>query len=146
MKKQFHLEKVLDFRKRTLDREKAKLRDLVHQERLMLEQMAEIIEEIKNKRGEQDADAALGHFDFTDLYNKYIALRENDLEYIKKKKDEMRASIESQKQVIKKALSDVKIMEKLKEKHLAEYAAYVLKQEELQIDEINITKPRSEVF
>ena len=85
-------------------------------------------------------------FDFTDLYNKYIALRENDLEYIKKKKDEMRASIESQKQVIKKALSDVKIMEKLKEKHLAEYAAYVLKQEELQIDEINITKPRSEVF
>ena len=143
MKKQFRLEKVLDFRQRTLDREKAKLGDLQNQERIILEEMNIIAEEIKIKRSEQESEAALGNFEFTDLYNKYIALREKDFENASKKRDEVRRSVEAQKRVVKKALSDTKIMEKLKENHLAEYEKYILKQEELQIDEINITKQRS---
>lgn len=144
MKKQFRLEKVLDFRNRTLESEKAKLGELANQERMMMSRMAEIAGEISDKRAEQAAEAAEGRFDFTDLYNKYIAVRENDLEYIKKKRDEVLSKIEAQKKVLKNVLSDVKIMEKLKEKHMLDYARYALKQEEMQIDEINITKRRDE--
>ncbi len=140
MKKQFPMQKVLEFREKELDREQAKLRELINQEKMMLLQMSEIVEEIKAKRLEQENDVALGKFEFTDLYNKYIASREKDLDYIKLNHNKLLKSIEAQKEVMKKALSNVKIMEKLKEKHLLNYAKYLAKQEEMQIDEINITK------
>lgn len=140
MKKQFKLEKVLEFRVKELDREKAKLRELTHQDNMMVQQMYEIVEEIKSKQNEQQQEISSGNFSFAEMYNKYIKTRENDLNFIKSKRDEVLKAIENQKEVMKKALSNVKIMEKLKEKHLLEYAKYMSKQEELQIDEINITK------
>ncbi len=143
MKKEFKLEKVLEFRIKELDKEKAKLRELTAQDNMMVQQMYEIIEEIKGKRVEQENEVSSGNFSFTELYNKYITTRENDLEFIRKKRDEVLKLIEKQKEVMKKALSNVKIMEKLKEKHLLEYAKYMSKLEELQIDEINITKAKS---
>lgn len=142
MKKEFKLEKVLEFRIKELDKEKAKLRELTAQDNMMVQQMYEIIEEIKSKRVEQENEVSEGNFNFTELYNKYISTRENDLEFIRKKRDEVLKLIEKQKEVMKKALSNVKIMEKLKEKHLLEYAKYMSKLEELQIDEINITKAK----
>lgn len=146
MKKQFRLEKVLDFRNRVLEREKAKLGELAGEERVISGQIAEITGEISNKIAEQEADAAAGRFDFASLYNKYIAVRENDLKSAKKKREVVLSKIETQKKVLQNALNDLKIMEKLKEKHLRDYAEYVLKQEALQIDEINITKRRDDVF
>lgn len=143
MKKEFKLEKVLEFRIKELDKEKAKLRELTAQDNMMVQQMYEIIEEIKSKRVEQENEVSEGNFNFTELYNKYISTRENDLEFIRKKRDEILKLIEKQKEVMKKALSNVKIMEKLKEKHLLEYAKYMSKLEELQIDEINITKAKN---
>lgn len=143
MKKEFKLEKVLEFRIKELDKEKAKLRELTAQDNMMVQQMYEIIEEIKSKRVEQENEVSEGNFNFTELYNKYISTRENDLEFIRKKRDEVLKLIEKQKEVMKKALSNVKIMEKLKEKHLLEYAKYMSKLEELQIDEINITKAKN---
>ncbi len=143
MKKEFKLEKVLEFRIKELDKEKAKLRELTAQDNMMVQQMYEIIEEIKSKRVEQENEVSEGNFNFTELYNKYITTRENDLEFIRKKRDEVLKLIEKQKEVMKKALSNVKIMEKLKEKHLLEYAKYMSKLEELQIDEINITKAKN---
>lgn len=143
MKKEFKLEKVLEFRIKELDKEKAKLRELTAQDNMMVQQMYEIIEEIKSKRVEQENEVSEGNFNFTELYNKYITTRENDLEFIRKKRDDVLKLIEKQKEVMKKALSNVKIMEKLKEKHLLEYAKYMSKLEELQIDEINITKAKN---
>lgn len=143
MKKEFKLEKVLEFRIKELDKEKAKLRELTAQDNMMVQQMYEIIEEIKSKRVEQENEVSEGNFNFTELYNKYITTRENDLEFVRKKRDEVLKLIEKQKEVMKKALSNVKIMEKLKEKHLLEYAKYMSKLEELQIDEINITKAKN---
>ena len=140
MNKKFKLEKVLELREKALEREKITLADLQLKEKQAYEEMYAVMEDIKAKNIELEQDRAKGIFDFIEMYNKYIAVRQDDLALCEAK---MQAAVKEnakQKEVIKKALNDVKVMEKLKEKHLLDYAEYVKKQEMMQIDEINITR------
>ncbi len=102
--------------------------------------MSAVMEDIKAKNIELEQDRAKGIFDFIEMYNKYIAVRQDDLALCEAKVQAAVRETAKQKEVLKKALNDVKIMEKLKEKHLLDYAEYVKKQEMMQIDEINITR------
>ena len=140
MNKKFKLEKVLELREKALEREKITLADLQLKEKQAYEEMYAVMEDIKAKNIELEQDRAKGIFDFIEMYNKYIAVRQDDLALFEAKVQAAVIETAKQKEVLKKALNDVKVMEKLKEKHLLDYAEYVKKQEMMQIDEINITR------
>lgn len=140
MNKKFKLEKVLELRGKALEREKITLADLQLKEKQAYEEMYAVMEDIKAKNIELEQDRAKGIFDFIEMYNKYIAVRQDDLALCEAKVQAAVRETAKQKEVLKKALNDVKVMEKLKEKHLLDYAEYVKKQEMMQIDEINITR------
>lgn len=140
MNKKFKLEKVLELREKALEREKIKLVDLKQKEQQALDNINKVTEDIKTKNEEMEQDKQKGLFDFIEMYNKYIAVRQDDLILCEAELEKVRKDIDKQKEVLKKSLNDVKVMEKLKEKHLLNYAEYIKKQENMQIDEINITK------
>ncbi len=140
MNKKFKLEKVLELREKALEREKITLADLQLKEKQAYEEMYAVMEDIKAKNIELEQDRAKGIFDFIEMYNKYIAVRQDDLALCEAKVQAAVRETAKQKEVLKKALNDVQVMEKLKEKHLLDYAEYVKKQEMMQIDEINITR------
>lgn len=144
MNKKFKLEKVLELREKALEREKIKLSDLQLKEKQAYEEMNAVIEDIKNKNSELEQDRAKGIFDFIEMYNKYIAVRQKDLLVCEAKVQAAAKEVAKQKEVLKKSLNDVKVMEKLKAKHLLDYAEYIKKQEMMQIDEINITRGHKE--
>lgn len=144
MNKKFKLEKVLELREKALEREKIKLSELQLKEKQAYEEMNAVMEDIKAKNSEMEQDRAKGLFDFVEMYNKYIALRQNDLLLCETKVQMAAKEVAKQKEVLKKSLNDVKVMEKLKAKHMLDYAEYVKKQEMMQIDEINITRGHKE--
>ena len=143
MNKKFKLEKVLELREKALEREKIKLADLQQKEKGAREEINIVIEDIKSKNDEMEQDRAKGLFDFIEMYNKYIAVRQNDLAVCEAKLQAAVQEVNKQKEVLKKSLNDLKVMEKLKAKHLLDYAEYVKKQENMQIDEINISRGHS---
>lgn len=143
MNKKFKLEKVLELREKALEREKIKLADLQQKEKEAREEINIVIEDIKSKNDEMEQDRAKGLFDFIEMYNKYIAVRQNDLAVCEAKLQAAVQEVHKQKEVLKKSLNDLKVMEKLKAKHLLDYAEYVKKQENMQIDEINISRGHS---
>lgn len=143
MNKKFKLEKVLELREKALEREKIKLADLQQKEKEAREEINIVIEDIKSKNDEMEQDKAKGLFDFIEMYNKYIAVRQNDLAVCEAKLQAAVQEVNKQKEVLKKSLNDLKVMEKLKAKHLLDYAEYVKKQENMQIDEINISRGHS---
>ncbi len=144
MNKKFKLEKVLELREKALEREKIKLSELQLKEKQAYEEMNAVMEDIKTKNSEMEQDRAKGLFDFIEMYNKYISVRQNDLLLCEAKVQMAAKEVAKQKEVLKKSLNDVKVMEKLKAKHLLDYAEYVKKQEMMQIDEINITRGHKE--
>lgn len=143
MNKKFKLEKVLELREKALEREKIKLADLQQKEKEAREEINIVIKDIKSKNDEMEQDRAKGLFDFIEMYNKYIAVRQNDLAVCEAKLQAAVQEVNKQKEVLKKSLNDLKVMEKLKAKHLLDYAEYVKKQENMQIDEINISRGHS---
>lgn len=143
MNKKFKLEKVLELREKALEREKIKLADLQQKEKEAREEINTVIEDIKSKNDEMEQDKAKGLFDFIEMYNKYVAVRQNDLAACEAKLQAAVQEVNKQKEVLKKSLNDLKVMEKLKAKHLLDYAEYVKKQENMQIDEINISRGHS---
>ena len=144
MNKKFKHEKVLELREKALEREKIKLSELQLKEKQAYEEMNAVMEDIKTKNSEMEQDRAKGLFDFIEMYNKYISVRQNDLLLCEAKVQMAAKEVAKQKEVLKKSLNDVKVMEKLKAKHLLDYAEYVKKQEMMQIDEINITRGHKE--
>ncbi len=144
MKKEFKLEKVLDYRDRVLDQEKMKLAELNNADELLVKQMNEIEEEILLKQQERTNDTSNGMLSFAEMYDKYIKVKEKEYLQTAIKRQELQKVIEQQKLIVRKALADLKIMQKLKEKHLLEYVKYMDKKEARDIDEINVTKHRDE--
>lgn len=140
MTKKFKMEKVLELREKALEKEKIKLSELITIEEEIRAERQVIADDINQKSAELEEDRQNNRFDFIDMYNKYIKLRQKDLIECETKRRQAEQNIINQKEVLRKALNDVKVMEKLKEKHLQAYQEYVKKQEEMQIDEINITR------
>ena len=140
MTKKFKMEKVLELREKALEKEKIKLSELIKIEEEIRAERQVIADDINQKSAELEEDRQNNRFDFIDMYNKYIKLRQKDLIECETRRKQAEQNIINQKEVLRKALNDVKVMEKLKEKHLQAYHEYVKKQEEMQIDEINITR------
>ncbi len=140
MTKKFKMEKVLELREKALEKEKIKLSELIKIEEEIRAERQVIADDIDQKSAELEEDRQNNRFDFIDMYNKYIKLRQKDLIECETRRKQAEQNIINQKEVLRKALNDVKVMEKLKEKHLQAYQEYVKKQEEMQIDEINITR------
>lgn len=140
MTKKFKMEKVLELREKALEKEKIKLSELIKIEEDIRAERQVIADDINQKSAELEEDRQNNRFDFIDMYNKYIKLRQKDLIECETRRKQAEQNIINQKEVLRKALNDVKVMEKLKEKHLQAYQEYVKKQEEMQIDEINITR------
>lgn len=140
MTKKFKMEKVLELREKALEKEKIKLSELIKIEEEIRAERQVIADDINQKSAELEEDRQNNRFDFIDMYNKYIKLRQKDLIECETRRRQAEQNIINQKEVLRKALNDVKVMEKLKEKHLQAYQKYVKKQEEMQIDEINITR------
>lgn len=140
MTKKFKMEKVLELREKALEKEKIKLSELIKIEEEIRAERQVIADDINKKSAEMEEDRQNNRFEFIDMYNKYIKLRQHDLIDCETRRRQAEQNIEHQKEVLRKALNDVKVMEKLKEKHLQAYQEFLKKQEEMQIDEINITK------
>lgn len=140
MTKKFKMEKVLELREKALEKEKIKLSELIKIEADIRAERQVIADDINKKSEEMEIDRQNNRFDFIDMYNKYIKLRQTDLIECETRRRQAEQNIINQKEVLKKALNDVKVMEKLKEKHLQAYQEYLKKQEAMQIDEINITR------
>ena len=140
MTKKFKMEKVLELREKALEKEKIKLSELITIEEEIRAERQVIADDINQKSAELEEDRQNNRFDLIDMYNKYIKLRQKDLIECETRRKQAEQNIINQKEVLRKALNDVKVMEKLKEKHLQAYQEYVKKQEEMQIDEINITR------
>ncbi len=144
MNKKFKLEKVLELREKALEREKIKLSELQKIESDIRAELQLIKDEINKKSAELEEDRQKGIFQFMEMYTKYIKMKENELLECETRRKTAEQNILQQKEVLKKALNDLKVMEKLKEKHLQDYQVFMKKQEELQIDEINITRRAKE--
>ena len=104
MNKKFKLEKVLELREKALEREKITLADLQLKEKQAYEEMYAVMEDIKAKNIELEQDRAKGIFDFIEMYNKYIAVRQDDLALCEAKVQAAVRETAKQKEVLKKAL------------------------------------------
>lgn len=140
MTKKFKMEKVLELREKALEKEKIKLSELIKIEEDIRAERQVIADDINKNANDLEEERKNNRFEFIDMYTKYIKVREKDLIECETRRKQAEQNIINQKEVLRKALNDVKVMEKLKEKHLQAYQEYVKKQEEMQIDEINITR------
>ena len=140
MNKKFKMEKVLEIREKALEREKIKLGELQQIEADIRAELQVIAQEINKSADEMEQDKAQGRFEFVEMFTKFIKIKQQELIECETRRQAAEQNIVKQKEVLRKALNDVKVMEKLKEKHLIEYQAYVKKQEDMQIDEINISR------
>ena len=134
------MEKVLEIREKALEREKIKLAELQQIEADIRAELQVIAQEINKSANEMEQDKAQGRFEFVEMFTKFIKIKQQELIECETRRQAAEQNIVKQKEVLRKALNDVKVMEKLKEKHLIEYQAYVKKQEDMQIDEINISR------
>ena len=140
MTKKFKMEKVLELREKALEKEKIKLSELIKIEEDIRAERQAIADDINKNANDLEEERKNNRFEFIDMYTKYIKVREKDLIECETRRRQAEQNILNQKEVLRKALNDVKVMEKLKEKHIQAYQEYVKKQEEMQIDEINITR------
>jgi flagellar FliJ protein len=69
---------------------------------------------------------------------------ENRLLELKKLRKKLEMELEKQKKIVFNALNDVKIMEKLKEKHINNYIMYLNKEEMKMLDELVVTRFKNE--
>lgn len=134
------MEKVLEIREKALEREKIKLAELQQIEADIRAELQVIAQEINKSADEMEQDKAQGRFEFVEMFTKFIKIKQQELIECETRRQAAEQNIVKQKELLRKALNDVKVMEKLKEKHLIEYQAYVKKQEDMQIDEINISR------
>ena len=115
MTKKFKMEKVLELREKALEKEKIKLSELIKIEEEIRAERQVIADDINKKSAEMEEDRQNNRFEFIDMYNKYIKLRQHDLIDCETRRRQAEQNIVHQKEVLRKALNDVKVMEKLKE-------------------------------
>ncbi|TCK60013.1 flagellar export protein FliJ [Seleniivibrio woodruffii] len=136
MKRQFRLQKVLEYRERVVEIEKGKLsvlntRLLENRNRIMAVQA-----EIETKIAESDsANSAMRV-----LFEKYIKKLNEDKQQLIKVKRQIETGIEIQKKKVLESIERHKVMEKLKDKHIENFRAFLNKEEMKLIDELAISR------
>lgn len=136
MKRQFRLQKVLEYRERVVEIEKGKLsvlntRLLENRNSIMAVQA-----EIETKIAESDsANSAMRV-----LFEKYIKKLNDDKQLLIKAKRQIETGIEIQKKKVLESIERHKVMEKLKDKHIENFRAFLNKEEMKLIDELAISR------
>ncbi|MCB4203745.1 flagellar FliJ family protein [Deferribacterales bacterium Es71-Z0220] len=143
MKKDFKLQKVLEYRERKLELEKKKLTELQNKLKEANFGIEKILSDI-NKNIIEMKDAR--NFQFIKMYELYIEKLEKELEELKGLKKRLESDIEKQKKSVVNAMNDVKVIEKLKDKHIKNYLMYLNKEEMKMIDELVVTRFNNENF
>ncbi|MBZ4643745.1 MAG: flagellar protein FliJ [Deferribacteres bacterium] len=146
MKKDFKLQKVLEFRERKLEIEKKKLTELQNKLKEINYNIEKTVADINKNRQELSGKSSGADFKFVRMYELYIEKLESELVSFKELKKKIEADIELQKKNVVNAMNDVKVIEKLKEKHVKNYIMYLNKEEMKMIDELVVTRFNNENF
>ncbi len=140
VKRAFSLEKVLRVREVFLDKERNHLSRLHMNMRTLEEKLSSINKLINVKNAEMNNLVNDGNFGMNDIYNKYINVLHGDANNVSADMDSVSKLIDLQQLKINKAYQDLKVMEKLKEKHKIEYQTYIMAKEASENDELNILR------
>ncbi len=144
MDRKFKLQKILEYRERVFEIEKQKLTELQNRLKDYQFKREALANEIESKKVELDNLKSDGKFDFAVLGEKYLEKLFQMLQTLNNMIEQTKRDIEKQKSAVVSAMNDVKIMEKLKEKHNINYLAYLKKEEMKLIDELVITRRGNE--
>lgn len=143
MKKDFKLLKVLEYRERKLELEKKKLTEFQAKLRETNFSIEKVLSDIdKNMTDMKDSN----NFQFIKMYELYIEKLEKELEELIGLRKRLEIDIEKQKKIVVNAMNDVKVIEKLKDKHIKNYLMYLNKEEMKIIDELVVTRFNNENF
>ena len=140
VKREFSLEKVLRVREVFLDKERNHLSRLNMNMRTLEEKLSSVNKMIEIKNVEMNNLINEGQFGINDIYNKYINVLHNDANNVNVDIASVAKLIDLQQLKINKAYQDLKVMEKLKEKHKIEYQTYIMAKEARENDELNILR------
>jgi len=136
MKKNFRLQKVLEYRERIVDIEKNKLS-------AMNAKLADTNAKVKAAEDEiakQVEDKQTAENMFRSMYDKYIAKLTGQKNALVKQKRQLELNIGIQKKKVMEAIERHKIILKLKEKHVENFRQYLNKEEMKLIDELAVTR------
>ncbi len=140
MEKKFRLQKVLEFRERKLEQEKIKLTEMYNQKKEYQQRKTLIIEGIDKTTADLYKLKSEGKFHYLHMYENYIEKLNQMLQTVEEMIDKLQKDIDVQQAVVTEALSELKIMEKLKEKHVQNYMMYLKKEEMKFIDDLVISR------
>jgi len=136
MKRDFRLQKVLEYRERVVDIEKNKLAELNNKLSETDAQILEMANNIELKLKEREAaDTA-----FISMYDKFIAKLQTHKNNLLKLRKQIELNIEIQKKKVMEAMERHRVMEKLKEKHVENYRLFLNKEEAKFIDELAVMR------
>ncbi|PLX69226.1 MAG: hypothetical protein C0602_07360 [Denitrovibrio sp.] len=136
MKKNFRLQKVLEYRERIVDIEKNKLS-------AMNAKLADTNAKVKAAEDEiakQVEDKQTAENMFRSMYDKYIAKLTGQKNALVKQKRQLELNIGIHKKKVMEAIERHKIILKLKEKHVENFRQYLNKEEMKLIDELAVTR------
>ena len=103
------MEKVLELREKALEKEKIKLSELIKIEEDIRAERQVIADDINKNSDELEEERRNGRFEFVEMYTKYIKVREKDLIECETRRKQAEQNIINQKEVLRKALNDVKV-------------------------------------
>ncbi|WP_303851107.1 flagellar export protein FliJ [Seleniivibrio woodruffii] len=136
MKKQFRLQKVLEYRERIVEIEKGKLSALNTKLLENRNAIMAIQKEIDSKVEESDSAPAAMML----LYDKYIKKLNDQKSVLIKTRKQLETAVEIQKKKVLDSIERHKVMEKLKEKHIENFRSYLNKEEMKLIDELAVSR------
>lgn len=140
MKKDFKLQKVLEFRERKCEINKKKLTELLSKKSDLDAKIQSVLDDIEKNQTERDAKKMVFDFNVLRMYELYIEKLEKKLKELYQLRNAALIEIEKQKKLVVDSINDVKVMEKLKENHIKNYLMYLNKQELKLIDEMVISR------
>lgn len=136
MRKNFRLQKVLEYRERIVDLEKNKLAEL----NAKLEGTKMKIKNLEQEITKQIDEKQTAENIFRAMYDKYITKLTTQKNSMVKQKRQFELNIEIQKKKVMDAIERHKIMLKLKEKHVENLRQFLNKEEMKLIDELAVTR------
>jgi len=136
MKKNFRLQKVLEYRERIVEIEKNKLAELSGK----LENVKNRIQNTEDEIVKQVEDKESAETAFKTMYDKYIAKLTHEKSELNKLRKQLELNIEIQKKKVMEAMDRQKMMQKLKDRHVENYRMYLNKEEMKMIDELAVTR------
>lgn len=145
MDRKFKLQKVMEYRERVFDIEKQKLSDLNNRLKDLKYKREALVRDIEKNRKNIDIYKIDNNFEMVNLSIKYMDKLNNDLNTMNSAIEMVKKEIEKQKKNVVNAMNDLKIMEKLKGRHDANFLAFLKKEEMKLIDELVITRSNYEI-